>query len=77
MMDAKIIRSEEQIRDLIVTLRAELDDPLIKYGREDTKEYIRELRYVLENGEPEDEWSEVGYWLCSKHGTLGKDYGIE
>jgi len=72
----KIIRTKKQIGALIDALEKELKDPRIVHGREESQEWIVDLRHALETGEVRDPWNEAGYWLVNEQGWLGKDYGV-
>ena len=75
--DGRIIRTREQVEELVEAIQAEVDDPRITEGVDDLKVYLIELRHTLDTGRVMDYWTEAGYWLVNESGTLGRDYGVE
>ena len=72
----KIIRTREQMLLLQEAFLKELGDPNIRYGKEETRQWLNELNTALSTQIVTDEWSELGYWLVNEKSTLGSDYGI-
>ena len=73
----QIIRTQQQIEDLIRRLKEELEGEWLNdESRTEARSWLVELGAGLQ-GKILDPWSEAGYWLWNEKGILGKDYGVE